>query len=216
LRTACLQNVAWQRAGLPPVRIAVNVSAPQFYRGDLVKVIEDVLYESQMEPKWLELELTESLTLDDSELTIDTMRGLKSIGVCLSLDDFGTGWSSLSCLRRLPLDRIKIDRSFMRDLMCDPAAKAVVTGIIDLSRNLGFSCIAEGVETAEQLRYLEKKNCPEIQGFFFSPAMPAAACETLMRSASRAMDLAQLDPGEKKAWTIPQASEEDREAAAIC
>jgi EAL domain-containing protein (putative c-di-GMP-specific phosphodiesterase class I) len=110
------------------------------------------------------------------------MRNLKSLGVGLSLDDFGTGWSSLSCLRRFPLDRIKIDRSFMRDLVSEPAAKAVVTSIIDLARNLGFACIAEGVETREQLQYLETKECSEIQGFLYSPAVSASACGALILS----------------------------------
>jgi diguanylate cyclase (GGDEF)-like protein len=180
LTTACMQNAAWQKAGLPPVRMAVNVSAHQFYRGDLVRAVKEALSESQMDPKWLDLELTETLTLDGSETTINIMHELKSLGVGLSLDDFGTGWSSLSCLRRFPLDRIKIDRSFMRDIMSEAAAEAVVSSIIDLARNLGFACIAEGVETKEQLKYLERKACPEIQGFLYSAALPAGACGDLI------------------------------------
>jgi diguanylate cyclase (GGDEF)-like protein len=156
LKTACLQNVAWQREGLPPVRMAVNVSPQQFYRGDLARTVNEVLRESQLNPQWLELELTETLTLDESETTINIMHQLKLLGVTLSLDDFGTGWSSLSYLRRFPLDRIKIDRSFIREISTHPAAEAVVTSIIHLARNLGLTCIAEGVETAEQLNYLEK------------------------------------------------------------
>ncbi len=182
LKTACVQNVAWQKEGLSPVRMSINVSAHQFYRSNLVGLVEEALRQSQMDPKWLDLELTETLTLDGSETTINIMQNLKSLGICLSLDDFGTGWSSLSCLRRFPLDRIKIDRSFMRDIMTEPAAKAVVTSIIDLARNLGFVCIAEGVETEEQLEYLEKKECPEIQGFLYSPALPSLACGALIRS----------------------------------
>jgi diguanylate cyclase (GGDEF)-like protein/PAS domain S-box-containing protein len=182
LKTACRQNVAWQKEGLPAIRVSVNVSAHQFYRSNLVGCVEEALRESQMDPKWLDLELTETLTLDDSETTINIMHELKSLGVALSLDDFGTGWSSLSCLRRFPLDRIKIDRSFMRDIMSEPAAKAVVSSILDLAHNLGFSCIAEGVETEKQLEYLEKKKCPEIQGFLYSPALTALACGDLMRS----------------------------------
>jgi diguanylate cyclase (GGDEF)-like protein/PAS domain S-box-containing protein len=182
LRTACLQNVAWQKEGLPPVRMAVNVSAHQFYRGDLVRTVKEALSESQLNPKWLEIELTETLTLDDSETTINIMHELKLLGLSLSLDDFGTGWSSLSYLRRFPLDRLKIDRSFMRDITTQPAANAVVTSIIDLARNLGFTCVAEGVENVEQLEYLEKKGCAEIQGFLYSPALPASDCGALMRS----------------------------------
>jgi diguanylate cyclase (GGDEF)-like protein/PAS domain S-box-containing protein len=201
LKTACQQNVAWQKAGLTPVRMAVNVSAHQFYRGDLVKAVQEALRESQMDPKWLDLELTETLTLDGSETTINIMRNLKSLGVGLSLDDFGTGWSSLSCLRRFPLDRIKIDRSFMRDLMSEPAAKAVVTSIIDLARNLGFACIAEGVETREQLQYLENKECSEVQGFLYSPAVPALACGALILSG-------------KPKFEAPEATENAGEQAA--
>ena len=182
LKTACLQNVAWQKEGLSPVRMAVNVSAQQFYRDDLARTVNEVLCESQLNPQWLELELTETLTLDDSETTINIMHKLKLLGVSLSLDDFGTGWSSLSYLRRFPLDRIKIDRSFMREISTHPAAEAVVTSIIDLARNLGLTCIAEGVETMEQLDYLERRRCAEIQGFLYSPALSALDCGTLMRS----------------------------------
>ena len=110
------------------------------------------------------------------------MNELKLLGLSLSLDDFGTGWSSLSCLRRFPLDRLKIDRSFMRDITTQPAAEAVVTSILDLARNLGFTCIAEGVETVEQREYLNEKKCAEIQGFLYSPALPAPECAALMRS----------------------------------
>jgi diguanylate cyclase (GGDEF)-like protein len=182
LKTACLQNVAWQKQGLPRVRMAVNVSAQQFYRGDLTQTVREVLKESQLDAKWLELELTESLTLDDSETTLNIMNELKSLGLSLSLDDFGTGWSSLSYLTRFPLDRLKIDRSFMRDITTQPAAEAVVTSIIDLARNLGFTCIAEGVETREQLEYLERKRCGEIQGYLYSPAISGAECGLLIRA----------------------------------
>jgi diguanylate cyclase (GGDEF)-like protein/PAS domain S-box-containing protein len=194
LRTACLQNVAWQKEGLPPVRVAVNVSAHQFYRGELVRIVKEALCESQLDPKWLEIELTETLTLDDSEITINIMHELKQLGLSLSLDDFGTGWSSLSYLRRFPLDRLKIDRSFMRDVTTQPAAEAVVTSIIDLARNLGFTCIAEGVETVEQLEYLEKKRCAEIQGYLYSPALPASECGTLMRSGKAFKNVEETQP----------------------
>ncbi|MGB6720488.1 MAG: EAL domain-containing protein [Terracidiphilus sp.] len=183
LRTACLQNVAWQKEGLPRVRVAVNVSAQQFYRGNIAGTVERILRETGLEPKWLELELTESLTLDDSETTIKIMQDLKRIGVSLSLDDFGTGWSSLSYLRRFPLDRIKIDRSFMRDIESEPAAEAVVRSILNLGSNLGLDCIAEGVETRQQLDYLQKLMCTEMQGFLYSPALTGADCGVLLRSA---------------------------------
>jgi diguanylate cyclase (GGDEF)-like protein/PAS domain S-box-containing protein len=183
LKTACLQIVAWQKEGLPRIRVAVNVSAQQFYRGDIAGSVEKTLRETGLQPECLELELTESLTLDDSEVTIKIMQNLKRLGVSLSLDDFGTGWSSLSYLRKFPLDRIKIDRSFMRDIASDPAAEAVVRSILNLGTNLGLSCVAEGVETRQQLDYLQRQMCAEMQGFLYSPALPVNECGALLRSA---------------------------------
>jgi EAL domain-containing protein (putative c-di-GMP-specific phosphodiesterase class I) len=142
------------------------------------------LSESGLDPKWLELELTESLMLDDSETTIKIMRTLRRLGVSLSLDDFGTGWSSLSYLRRFPINRIKIDRSFLRDIASEPTAEAVVRSIINLGRDLGLACVAEGVETAEQLNYFRKQNCEEVQGFLYSPAIPEADCRVLLRAGT--------------------------------
>jgi len=184
LRTACRQNAEWQKQGLPPVRVAVNLSAQQFSRGDLVSAVESVLRETGLGPRWLDLELTESLTMDESEVTVSAMRDLKKLGVSLSLDDFGTGWSSLSYLRRFQFDRIKIDRSFMRDLASEPTAETVVRSIINLGHNLGLACIAEGVETRQQLDYLQRQMCPEIQGYLCSPALPADQCEELLRARS--------------------------------
>jgi diguanylate cyclase (GGDEF)-like protein/PAS domain S-box-containing protein len=181
LKTACLQSVAWQKEGLQPVRMTVNVSPSQFYHGDLVKAVEEALLESQLDPGLLELELTETLSLDESELTIHIMDRLKHLGVSLSLDDFGTGWSSLSYLTRFPLDRLKIDRKFIPGITTEPAAKALVSGIIDLARNLGLASIAEGVETMDQLRILAEKGCDEFQGFLFSPAVSATDCAALIR-----------------------------------
>jgi len=182
LRTACLQSVAWQKKGMPRVRMTINVSAQQFYQGKIARTVARVLRETGLEPELLELELTESLTLDDSETTIKIMQDLKRIGVSLSLDDFGTGWSSLSYLRKFPLDRIKIDRSFMRDIPSEPAAEAIVKSILSLGRNLGLDCVAEGVETRQQLDYLQKQMCTEMQGFLYSPALPEAECSALLRS----------------------------------
>lgn len=184
LRTACCQNAEWQAHGLPPMRTAVNLSAQQFYRGNIVKTVAAALAESGLEPQWLELELTESLTLDESETTIQIMNELKNLGVSLTLDDFGTGWSSLSYLRRFPLDRLKIDRSFMRDVTTHENAAAVVHSILNLAQSLGLSCIAEGVETAEQLQYLKEQLCSDIQGFLFSHPIPAEEMPMLLQAAS--------------------------------
>jgi diguanylate cyclase (GGDEF)-like protein/PAS domain S-box-containing protein len=183
LKTACLQSVAWQMEGLEPVRMTVNVSPSQFYHGDLVKAVEEALFESRLDPGLLELELTETLSRNDSQLTLHIMDRLKHLGVSLSLDDFGTGWSSLSYLTRFPLDRLKIDRAFMRGITTEPAAKALVSGIISLARSLGLASIAEGVETMEQLCFLEEKGCAEFQGFLYSPAVSASECGALMRAA---------------------------------
>ncbi|WP_284734411.1 EAL domain-containing response regulator [Sphingosinicella terrae] len=183
LQTACRQNAQWQRQGIPPVRLAVNVSAQQFYRGDIVKTVQESLSAAGLEPHWLELELTESLSLDETDVTVGTMRRLKALGVTLSVDDFGTGWSSLSYLRRFPLDRIKIDRSFMRDLATHSTTATVVQSILNLARNLGLNCVAEGVETTEQLSYLQDELCGEIQGFLFSEALPAHDLPSLLTSS---------------------------------
>jgi EAL domain-containing protein (putative c-di-GMP-specific phosphodiesterase class I) len=150
-----------------------------------VDTVKTALRETKLDPKWLELELTESRTLDDSMTTMTILRDLKRIGVGLSLDDFGTGWSSLSYLGRFPIDRIKIDQSFIRDFASGPAAEAIVKGILDLGRNLRVACIAEGVETRQQRDYLQKLMCPEMQGFLFSRPIPAAECSALLRSMKR-------------------------------
>ncbi len=188
LRTACAQNAAWQARGLPKVRVAVNLSAQQFYRGDIVRTVRDALDASGLAPEWLELELTESLTLDDSETTLRIMHDLKALGVSLSLDDFGTGWSSLAYLKRFPLDRIKIDRAFVRDIVTDSDTAAIVRSILDLARQLKLDCIAEGVETAEQLAQLRGENCPVIQGFLFSKPITADAVPEVLRSGLVAAD----------------------------
>jgi len=193
LDTACRQNADWQAQGLLPVRIAVNLSAQQFYRGDIVENVKGALKASGLDPRWLELELTESLTLDDTETPLHIMRDLKAIGVTLSLDDFGTGWSSLSYLRRFPLDRIKIDRSFMRDVTTHSNTAAVVHSILSLARSLGLDCVAEGVETTDQLSYLQDELCSEIQGFLFSEALPADELPRLLRAAHRLKDIKSSD-----------------------
>ena len=184
LRTACRQAVEWTRQGLPQIRMAVNVSSQQFYEGNIVDTVEWILHETELNPIQLELELTESRILDDSEATISIMQRIRHIGVSLSLDDFGTGWSSLSYLRRFPLDRIKIDRSFVRDLTTQPIADAMVKSILGIAQDLGFSSIAEGVETSQQMDFLKKLKCPEMQGFFFSRPLPSVDATALLCSAT--------------------------------
>jgi diguanylate cyclase (GGDEF)-like protein len=184
MRSACRQNVEWQRQGFPAIRIAVNVSSQQLYQGNIVDTVEAVLREDGLDSQLLELELTESRVLDNSEGTISIMRRLKQIGVSLSLDDFGTGWSSLSYLRSFPLDRIKIDRSFVRDIATEPTARAMVKSILGLGQSLSVACIAEGVETPQQRDFLRNQKCPEMQGFYFSRPLAAVDATALLRAAT--------------------------------
>jgi EAL domain-containing protein (putative c-di-GMP-specific phosphodiesterase class I) len=182
LRAACRQNLTWQQSGYSPTRVAANVSSQQLYRGNIVDTVQSLLHETGLDPKWLELKLTESQTLDDSEATIKIMKDLKRIGVSLSLDEFATGWSSLSYLRRSSIDRIKINRPFIRDLLSQPTAEAVVKSIFGLSRNLGPACIAEGVGTPKQRDYLRRNMHGETQGYLFSQPLTPVDCTALLRS----------------------------------
>jgi len=183
LKAACRQSVGWQCQGFPAIRMAVNVSSQQFYQGNIVDTVEAVIHETGLDPKLLELELTESRMLDKSDATISIMRRLKKIGVSLALDDFGTGWSSLSYLKSFPLDRIKIDQSFVRDLASEPTARAMVKSILGLGQSISVACIAEGVETTQQRDFLRSQKCPEMQGFYFSRPLAAVDATALLRAA---------------------------------
>ncbi|MDB5864637.1 MAG: hypothetical protein JWO70_2443 [Betaproteobacteria bacterium] len=181
LREACRQNRAWHDAGLPPLPVAVNLSALQFQQRDLSQHVAAVLDQTGLPPEYLELELTESAIMRDAQASIATMRTLKAVGVRLSMDDFGTGYSSLSQLKRLPLDKLKIDRSFVSGLAEDPYDRAISTAIIGMGRALDLKVIAEGVETADQLEVLRSMQCGEIQGYYFSKPLPADACAAYAR-----------------------------------
>jgi diguanylate cyclase (GGDEF)-like protein/PAS domain S-box-containing protein len=183
LRTACAQNQAWQAAGLPPITMAVNLSARQIASQDIVLLASDVLRETGLDAKFLEIELTESMVMADAEAFIHATRELKGLSITLSIDDFGTGFSSLSYLRRFSIDRLKIDQSFVRELTQDPNSAAIALAIISLSHSLGLSVIAEGVETEAQLNYLAAHQCDEMQGFFFSQPLPATEFAALLGSA---------------------------------
>jgi diguanylate cyclase (GGDEF)-like protein len=185
LRQACRQAKAWQVHGFPPLRVGVNLSALQFRLAELVSIVRGALDDAGLAPEYLELELTESLILENVEQTIQVMRGLKKLGVSLSLDDFGTGYSSLSYLRRYPVDRIKIDQSFIRDMVVHTGSAALVRSILAMAHNLGLETIAEGVETAEQFEYLRRQACDEMQGFLFSRAVPAAELARMLSEGRR-------------------------------
>jgi diguanylate cyclase (GGDEF)-like protein/PAS domain S-box-containing protein len=183
LREACAQTRAWRDAGLPLLRVAVNISPRQFAQQDLVQSIAAVLADTGLEAHCLELELTESVVMADVERAVATLDELKGLGVKLSIDDFGTGYSSLSYLKRFPIDVLKIDRSFVRDITDDPDDAAIAVLIIDLAHSLGLQVIAEGVETAAQLDFLRAHHCDQMQGYYFSRPQPAEQFIELVRSA---------------------------------
>ena len=172
LREACRQNRAWQDAGLPPVPVSVNLSVVQFRQRDLLVEVETVLRETGLDPRFLAFELTESMLMDDSAEMLATLEGFKAMGVRLAIDDFGTGHSSLMHLKRYPIDKLKIDRTFIADAPGDPDDRAIIGAIIDLARNMGITSIAEGVDRVEQLDFLRSRGCEEVQGHLFARAMP--------------------------------------------
>ncbi|MBI2311398.1 MAG: EAL domain-containing protein [Betaproteobacteria bacterium] len=183
LRTACAQNKAWQDAGLPLLHVSVNLSARQFRQQDLTRSIRQVLQDTRLDPRYLELELTESLVMHNAEEFVTTLRELKALGLRLSIDDFGTGYSSLSYLKRFPIDRLKIDQSFVRDIGSDPDDAAIAQAVITLGHSLNLRVIAEGVETEEQLGFLRARGCDEIQGYLFSKPLPAEEIRTRLAAA---------------------------------
>ena len=181
LREACRQNKAWQDAGLPPLTIAVNASARQFKSGGLIQAVVDALQDSGLEAEFLELELTESLIMQDVDLAVSVMRQIQSLGVQLSIDDFGTGYSSLAALKTFPVSRLKIDKSFISDLGSSRHTGAVAGAVISLARKLDLRVIAEGVETDEQVQFLSENGCHEMQGYRFGRPLPAAQLQELLR-----------------------------------
>ncbi|GCA48893.1 phytochrome-like protein cph2 [Sinorhizobium sp. KGO-5] len=182
LRAACRQLKAWQDAGLPPLIVSVNVSARQFRERNWAARVAAVLEETGLEARYLELELTESLIMQDVPGAIATMHALEAIGVHLAIDDFGTGYSSLSALKRFPVRRLKIDRSFVTDIPDDADDMAITSAIISLAQKLGLRVIAEGVETKAQVEFLKESGCDEIQGYFFSQPLSGEDFEALLSS----------------------------------
>lgn len=180
IETACAQMVEWQRQGVAPARMAVNVSAKQFTQDDLVATIRKVLDKTGMQASCLDVELTESASMDDPERSILLMRELKSLGVHLSIDDFGTGYSNMGYLRRFPVDQLKLDGSFISDVDTDDGALAIVEAIVSLSHRLGLGVVAERVETEQQLARLRSCGCDFVQGYLFSKPLPAVDCTRLL------------------------------------
>ena len=185
LNEACRQNRAWQDAGLPAVPIAVNMSALQCQQDDVVDVVRAALDRAGLDPRYLELEITESISMANPAQSVPLMHRLKETGVTLSIDDFGTGFSNLSYLRRFPVDRLKIDLSFVREITTDPGSLAISEAIITMSHSLRLQVIAEGVETEGQLDLLESRQCDSIQGYYFSPPLDADGMGQLLREDRR-------------------------------
>jgi diguanylate cyclase (GGDEF)-like protein/PAS domain S-box-containing protein len=185
LRMACAQNKAWQDAGLPPFRMAVNLSARQFKQQDVVTMVERALADTGLAPSWLELEITESVIMDEPEQSAATLRQLSAMGINLAIDDFGTGYSSLNYLKRFPIDTLKIDRSFVADITTDPDDAAIATAVIALAHSMKMKVIAEGVETAEQLHFLRSHNCDHMQGYYHARPAPADAISLLLRQGKK-------------------------------
>jgi EAL domain-containing protein (putative c-di-GMP-specific phosphodiesterase class I) len=171
LRTACRQARQWQDEGLSVSSLAVNVSAVQFRHEGFCELIRRVLHETGLAPQYLELELTESLLLANADVTLSVLQELKAMGLTLAIDDFGTGYSSFSYLRRFPISKLKIDRSFVRDVAVNPDDAAITTAIISMAKSLNLKLIAEGVENEEQMSFLRAHHCDEIQGYYFSKAL---------------------------------------------
>nr|WP_315235677.1 EAL domain-containing protein [uncultured Albidiferax sp.] len=182
LREACNQAAAWRRAGLPFSQMAVNVSAVELHGKDFLSGVRAVLEETGLDPCALELELTESGLMQDNEPTMTTLRALKDLGVRIAIDDFGTGYSSLSYLRRFPIDTLKIDQSFVRDIQSGNGEAKLVSAIIAMGRSLDLRVIAEGIETREQLVFLQSQNCAEGQGFYFSRPVVAELYAVAMQT----------------------------------
>lgn len=173
LKTACKQNVKWLSLGFKPLLMAVNLSAKQFQQRDLVEMIDRVLHETGMEPTLLELEITESTAMQDIDFTVEVLKKLREKGIRISLDDFGTGYSSLNYLKILPLDTLKIDKSFIHDIALNPNEEAIAKSVIGIAHKMNLMVVAEGVETNDQLEFLKVHMCDKVQGYLLSKPLPS-------------------------------------------
>jgi diguanylate cyclase (GGDEF)-like protein len=185
LKTACVQAQGWQTAGLPAIRIAVNLSGHQFSQPHLGELIVEILTETGLDPRYLELELTESTVMENPDAAIATLSELRSLGIQISIDDFGTGYSSLSYLGQLPFDILKIDRSFVSSLTQDAKNAAITTAILQMAQSLNLKVVAEGVETEAELAFFYGHQCDQIQGYWFSPPLSAPAFEEVLSGSKR-------------------------------
>ncbi len=193
LRTACAQNKSWQKLDCPPLSISVNISVKQFQHENFLKTISDALADSSLDPRYLELEITENILLQNVKNTINTLNELRNMGIRLAMDDFGTGYSSFNYLLRFPLDIIKIDISFIKDITEKAKHAAIVKAIISMAHNLNLRVVAEGVETEQQLVILQQFGCDEIQGYYYSPPLPSIEfTELLEKSIHQPLETASI------------------------
>jgi EAL domain-containing protein (putative c-di-GMP-specific phosphodiesterase class I) len=203
LKEACRQTMEWQRQGLAPLSMAINVSPRQFSDENLLRDIDEALANSGMDPRLLQIEITESMVMLNVERAVQLLDEIQSRGVRLAIDDFGTGYSSMSMMKRFPIDTIKIDRSFVRDLPTNSEDKAIAQAIIGMGKALGLTIVAEGVETAEQNEFLRMNACDEIQGYLFSKPVPADKIAALVQQlpliVAPALQPEQLSPATKPA-----------------
>jgi len=184
LREACRQARQWQDEGLPFLRIAVNISPMHFLQPGFLQIVQAALSDHRLEARYLEIELTETTVMDHAESSVQILEELSRMGVLVSIDDFGTGYSSMSYLRRFPIDKLKIDRSFISDLTGNPDALSIVKAIITLAHSLRLKVVAEGVETLQQLEQLRELGCDQFQGFYRSAAVPPAEIQALLQPVS--------------------------------
>jgi EAL domain-containing protein (putative c-di-GMP-specific phosphodiesterase class I) len=183
LRTACTQAVAWQRAGLRNLRMAVNISARQFRQPDLADVVSRILADTGLDPRLLDLEITESVAMKNAAVTTAVLKRLAEMGIRISIDDFGTGYSSLTYFKHFPVHAVKIDRSFVRDLSTDQSDAVIAATIINMAHTLGLNVVAEGVESRHQLGFLRERGCDEYQGYLLARPMPAQQVELFLQNA---------------------------------
>jgi len=180
MKEAIRQHLEWLEKGLPGVRIAVNFSAVQLQEEGLAEQVIEVIRESGIAPPWFKLEITETSTIDNLAQVAETLHAIRASGISIAVDDFGTGYSTLNYLQKLPVDIIKIDQQFIRDIPFSPEDKTLVKAVIAMAHSMGLDVVAEGVETEEQAEFLRKHSCEELQGYLFSRPLPAKEFEALL------------------------------------
>ena len=182
LRSACHQLGQWQKQGMSHLQVSINLSASQFLQKDFSVIVDSILTKENLDPSLLEIEITESMAMDDPHESIQSMHKLRQIGIKLTVDDFGTGYSSLSYLKQFPINYLKLDRSYVKDIETDPSDAVICSAAISLAHNLGLQVVAEGVETEKQYQYLKRLNCDMMQGFYFCKPLPANEVEAFIQS----------------------------------